>query len=168
MMKTCGTASSLFADATSAVRTWPGRRAWLEALCLLAVLTIFALFTGSGAHLFTFASVTDWPGLVGLALIAIIIPALGEEMVFRVWLAGLHGFWRGGAALALFLLWHPAQLWLGVPTAQPVFANPAFLAITAALGLACTISYRRSGSIWPAVAIHWAVVMMWKGLTLSA
>jgi hypothetical protein len=42
--------------------------------------------------------------------------------------------------------------------------RPAFLAITAALGLACTISWRRSSSIWPAVALHWAVVVMWKGL----
>ncbi|WP_176780216.1 CPBP family glutamic-type intramembrane protease [Maricaulis salignorans] len=107
---------------------------------------------------------TDWPGLIGLALIAIIIPALGEEMVFRVLLAGRRGRWRAGAALALFVLWHPAQLWLGLPMAQPVFANPAFLAITAALGLACTISWRRSGSVWPAAAMHWALVVMWKGL----
>ena len=164
MMKTCGTASSLFADATSAVRTWPDRRAWLEALSLLAVLMVFALIAGSGAHLFTFASVTNWPELIAIALIAIIIPALGEEMVFRVLLAGRRGRWRAAVALALFVLWHPAQLWLGLPMAQPVFADPAFLAITAALGLACTISWRRSGSVWPAVAMHWALVVMWKGL----
>lgn len=135
----------------------------LEALLLLAVLCVFALVIGMDAGLFTFTRTTDWPGLIAVALIAIIIPALGEEMIFRVLLAGRSGYWRGGAALALFVLWHPAQLWLGLPMAQPAFANPAFLAIAAALGLACTISWRRSGSIWPAVAMHWAVVVMWKG-----
>ena len=163
-MKTCGTASSLFADATSALRRWPDQRAWLEALSLLAVLTVLALLIGSVAHLFTFAPVTNWPGLIVIALIAILSPALAEEMVFRVLLAGGRGRWRAGAALTLFVLWHPAQLWLGLPRAQPIFAEPAFLAITAALGLACTISWRRSGSIWPAVAMHWAVVVLWKGV----
>ena len=139
------------------------RRAWLEGLFLLAVLMVFAVLLGTRAHLFTFSPTTDWPGLIVIALIAIIIPALGEELVFRVLLAGRRGRWRGGAALALFVLWHPAQLWLGLPMAQPAFIDPAFLAITAALGLACTISWRRSGSIWPAVAMHWAVVVMWKG-----
>lgn len=164
MMKTCGTASSLFADATSAVRTWPGRRNWVEALSLLAVLTIFALVTGTAAQVFTFAPAANWPELVAIALIAILIPALVEEMVFRVLIAGRQGRWRAAGALTLFVLWHPAQLWLGLPMAQPVSADPAFLAITAALGLACAITWRRSGSIWPAVAMHWAVVMMWKGL----
>ncbi|WP_417483395.1 type II CAAX prenyl endopeptidase Rce1 family protein [Maricaulis sp.] len=125
---------------------------------------IFALVIGTGAGLFTFARPADWPALIITALIAIIIPALAEEMVFRVLIAGRRGRWRAGLALILFVLWHPAQLWLGLPLAQPVFANPAFLTITAALGLACTLSWRRSGSIWPAVAMHWAVVVVWKGL----
>lgn len=30
------------------------------------------------------------------------------------------------------------------------------------------ISYRRSGSIWPAVFMHWIVVISWKGLTVPA
>ena len=163
MMKTCGTASSLFADATLALRTSPTWRGWREALFLLAVLCVFAAVLGTNAGLFTFSWTTDWPRLIAIALVAIIIPALAEEMVFRILLAGRRGVWRAGMALTLFILWHPAQLWLGLPMAQPVFADPAFLAIAAALGLACTISYRRSGSVWPAVAMHWAVVVMWKG-----
>ena len=91
MMKTCGTASSLFADAISAVRTGAGWRAWLEALLLLIVLTVFAVLLGTGAGLFTFSPATDWPGLITIALVAIIIPALAEELVFRVVLAGRRG-----------------------------------------------------------------------------
>ena len=32
------------------------------------------------------------------------------------------------------------------------------------LGLACTLSRIRSGSIWPAAIIHWGVVVVWKAL----
>ncbi len=111
MLITCVTASGLFADAISAVQKRPDRRDSLEALYLLTVLTVFALLIGSGANLFTFASVTNWPGLIAIALIAVVIPALGEELVFRVVLAGRRGRWRAGMALALFVLWHPAQPW---------------------------------------------------------
>ena len=164
MMKTCGTASSLFADAIYSLRTRPAWHDWREALYLLAVLTIFATVLGTSAGLFTFAPTADWLGLITIALAAILVPSLAEEMVFRVILAGRRGSWRAAAAIGLFVLWHPAQVWLGLPMAQPIFLDPAFLAIAAGLGLACTISWRRSGSIWPPVAIHWAVVVMWKGL----
>jgi predicted Abi (CAAX) family protease len=69
------------------------------------------------------------------------------------------------AAVALFVAWHPIQFWLGLPVGQALLVNPAFLAIVAALGLVCTISYRRSGSIWPASLMHWGMVVVWKGLT---
>ena len=63
---------------------------------------------------------------------------------------------------ALFVLWHPLQtLWW--KEAAAVFLRPDFLAIVALLGLLCAVLRRRSGSIWPAVALHWAVVVGWKG-----
>ena len=71
--------------------------------------------------------------------------------MFRVALAGRQGFWRAALALALFVLWHPAQVWLG-------------LLIAAALGLTCTLAWRMTGSIWPAVAIHWVTVVGWKAV----
>lgn len=89
---------------------------------------------------------------------------MGEEMVFRVALAGRQGFWRAALALALFVLWHPAQVWLGLPMAQPAFLEPGFLLIAAALGLTCTLAWRMTGSIWPAVAIHWVTVVGWKAV----
>ena len=100
---------------------------------------------------------------IGMAVVAILVPSLAEEMVFRVVLAGRTGWLRGGLALAAFVLWHPVHVWLGLPMARPVFLEPAFLAIVALLGLVCTISWRRSGSVWPAVAMHWATVVAWKG-----
>ena len=107
---------------------------------------------------------TQWDELLAVAALGFFIPALGEEMLFRVGLAGLKGFWRATLALALFVLWHPVQVWLDLPMAQPAFLEPGFLLIAAALGLACTIAWRMTGSIWPAVVIHWVTVVGWKAL----
>ncbi|WP_170150319.1 CPBP family glutamic-type intramembrane protease [Maricaulis maris] len=112
-----------------------------------------------------FAVTGDLPGLLAVAAVAILIPAFAEELVFRVSLAGRRGRVRAALAIAAFVLWHPVQAWLGLPMAQAVFLEPGFLAITAALGLACTLAWRISGSIWPPVLLHWLVVVGWKGLT---
>ena len=85
-------------------------------------------------------------------------------MVFRVLLGGRTGWLRAALALAAFVLWHPVQVWLGLPMAQPAFLEPAFLAIVALLGLVCTLAWRRSGSVWPAVMIHWGTVVLWKAV----
>ncbi|WP_417487336.1 type II CAAX prenyl endopeptidase Rce1 family protein [Maricaulis sp.] len=116
--------------------------------------------------MFNFAVTDDLAGLLALAALAIIVPALAEKMVFRVGLGGRKGRIRAALAIAAFVLWHPVQVWLGLPMAQPIFLEPGFLAITAALGLACTMAYRTSGSVWPPVVMHWLVVVAWKGLTV--
>jgi predicted Abi (CAAX) family protease len=67
-------------------------------------------------------------------------------------------------ALLAFIAWHPAQVALGLPFAQAALLRWDFLAIAGLLGLACTISYRRSGSLHPAIAMHWAVVAGWQAL----
>ena len=36
--------------------------------------------------------------------------------------------------------------------------------MVACLGLACTLTRVRSGSIWPGVVIHWGVVVAWLAL----
>jgi predicted Abi (CAAX) family protease len=36
--------------------------------------------------------------------------------------------------------------------------------VVATLGLACTLSRIRSGSIWPSVIIHWGIVVVWIAL----
>lgn len=120
---------------------------------------------GLSENLFKFALTDEWQAFAVVALAAFFIPALAEEMVFRVWLGGRTGWIRGGLAVTAFVVWHPAQVWLGLPMAQDLFLEPAFLAITALLGLTCTLAYRLSASIWPPVLIHWVTVVLWKGLT---
>ena len=95
------------------------------------------------------------------------MPALGEELVFRGLLipgrdAAPQAVGAVALSTALFVLWHPLQtLWWN--EAAAVFLRPDFLAIVALLGLLCALLRRRSGSIWPGVALHWAVVVGWKG-----
>lgn len=102
-----------------------------------------------------------------IALVAFAIPALGEELVFRgvlqpARMTGARALALSAASLAAFIVWHPLQVWLGFPTAQPVFLQPPFLATAGLLGLVCTVLVHRSGSVWTAVFVHWLVVVAWK------
>lgn len=174
MMKTCGTASSFFAHAASALTTRPGIRAWGESLLLLGVFGLVAVYLGLGGGLINFSVTDEYLPFIVTALVALLVPALSEELVFRValpWcgsILGLPARLADLAAIALFVIWHPVQVWLGLPLAQPIFLDPEFLLLASLLGLVCLVSYRRSGSIWPAVVMHWIVVISWKGLTVSA
>jgi predicted Abi (CAAX) family protease len=150
----------------------PRPRDGLEALVMLALLGALAL------GLANWSEALSWdpslPGLtqslssfLGLAVVAVLAPALSEELVFRGLLqperlSGPLSYLGAGASLALFILWHPIQVWTGWFTGQAVFLDPAFLIVVAGLGLACTISVHRSGSLWPAAAMHWVVVVVWK------
>jgi len=164
MIERCGTASSIFADATSAVRTWPRLSEWGQSLLLFGVFALIAAYLGQHESLFKFSLTDEWAPFIAVAVIAILVPSLAEEMVFRVLLGGRTGWLRAGIAIAAFVLWHPIQVWLGLPMAQPVFLEPGFLAIVALLGLVCTVAYRTSGAIWPPVAIHWGTVVLWKAV----
>ena len=98
-----------------------------------------------------------------LSVSAFVVPALAEELAFRGWL-------RRGApisavvSLLAYIVWHPLQTWLHLPFGRPEFLDPRFLSLIAWLGLACTLSRVRSGSIWPPVIIHWGIVVVWKAL----
>ncbi len=98
-----------------------------------------------------------------IALSAFLIPSLGEELLFRGWLK------KGapiGAVISLlaYIAWHPLQTWLHLPFGRPEFTDPRFLSLVAWLGLACTLSRIRSGSVWTPVIIHWGIAVVWLAL----
>jgi len=105
-----------------------------------------------------------------LAIIAIALPSLGEELLFRAALLPEPQpdtplpKTRAALALALFVVWHPLQALFTSDERATVFVDPWFLLAVVALGLACTRLYWRSGSIWPAVVLHWLIVVGWKAL----
>jgi len=174
---------------------FPSARAWAEAGVLFAGFGLLTGLVGIGGGLFEISPHFDATPLI-TALVAVFVPAMGEELVFRVLLQPKPGALAAPApqdevegtlsnpshaevrakvsletrllvilaSLGLFVLWHPVQVWLGLPMAQAAFLDWRFLIIAGLLGMICTISWQRSGSIWPAITIHWAAVMCWKAL----
>jgi predicted Abi (CAAX) family protease len=113
-----------------------------------------------------------WPPLGRLlprAAGLLVLPALVEELIFRVALLphpleGEHGVallaWIA-LSVGLFVLYHPLAARLWYPQARPVFDDPRFLVQCTLLGLACAVVYVVTGSLWPAVLIHWLAVLVW-------
>lgn len=115
------------------------------------------------------------PGMLGpphifwLPVTLFIFPTLLEEGFFRGILiprdtADLG--WRRiimavTLSTALFVLWHPLNALTVNPGALPIFSDPHFLLVTTLLGLACSISYILSRSLWHPLLIHWLTVVVW-------
>jgi predicted Abi (CAAX) family protease len=91
------------------------------------------------------------------------MPALTEELAFRGWVRRGAPIAAVGSLLA-FIFWHPLQVMANLPFARPEFTDASFLILVATLGACCTLSRIRSGSIWPAVIIHWGAAVVWRVL----
>ncbi|MEO0982779.1 MAG: CPBP family glutamic-type intramembrane protease [Pseudomonadota bacterium] len=143
----------------------PQHGGWAYGLGAFVVFGAFAAAFGLASGLYTWSPTLD--GLWKTALIAIVLPALGEELVFRGPLLAVSeqtAKLAAGPLLALFVLWHPLNAALFLPEARELFYDLRFLANAAALGAACTYATLRARSLWPAIALHWAAVVAWKGL----
>jgi uncharacterized protein len=143
--------------------TVPQRRDWQYAVILLGLFAVIYLPIGFTAGFLKF----DWrlnPGLMlSVAAGALIMPGIIEEFIFRLLLmphrteslsVRSRQFWTIVSWL-LFLLYHMP------PWTPAFFKTPIFLLGAGLLGIACTISYWQSRSIWTAVLIHWVIVAVW-------
>ncbi len=120
-------------------------------------------FAGGLCHL-TQSRTAGWP--LGLATV-FVAPALGEEAMFRgPFIPSRSETRRPWAAIALVTLvftgWHAIEASTFLPRAAPIFLRPDFLACAAILGLGAAVIRWRTGSLWPAVALHWLVVVVWQ------
>lgn len=143
---------------------WPGAGVWRDIFLLCLVFPALVL---------PFVLTSDWltaaPGELSFAtlLSTFFVPALAEELIFRVLLnphpseaASPWQRWCWGiVSLLLYVALHPLQSWLWRD--GTVFRTPSFLITVALLGATCLLVYRRSGSVWPPVLIHWLVVSVW-------
>jgi predicted Abi (CAAX) family protease len=113
-----------------------------------------------------------WPRrrpLLASAVGLFVMPALGEELLFRGALLPhpAEGTpWPellacSALAIAVFVLYHPLAARCWYRRADAVFHDRRFLLQTALLGLATTLLYQCSGSLWPAVLLHWLAVLVW-------
>jgi predicted Abi (CAAX) family protease len=97
----------------------------------------------------------------------LLLPAIGEELVFRVLLlpSALEGVpllamvpWMA-LSVGLFVAWHGIRI--RPRSGQPHLnrAAPAALLRLTLLGTACALAFALSGSLWPPVWIHWLALV---------
>ncbi len=99
----------------------------------------------------------------------LLMPALGEELLFRVALLPhpLEGVSLAGAvawgalSVGLFVLYHPVAARCWYPPGRGVFRDARFLMQCALLGAACVLVYGATGSIWPPLLLHALAVTLW-------
>lgn len=154
-----------------ATLTWPDTRGWRDMLLILLGWFAVALLIGRSAGFLRWGwSESSVSQLIWFGIIASVVPCLIEELVFRVLplphpqenTAPWKRWCAASLALLVFIAWHPLNGWLWKVSAWSIFIDPAFLCLAGLLGMACTMAYLRTGSVWPAVAIHWLTLMVWK------
>jgi predicted Abi (CAAX) family protease len=153
-----------------AFTTFPSIEDWLWSAGILFLFAVIVLPIGLRTGFVRVDPMMDgrWRYVV-LALLLAIRPSLLEELIFRVLFiphpAQGHPLrttliWAI-VSLGIFILWHPINGIFIRSIARPLFTDPLFLTFAGLLGIACTTAYLRSGSIWPPMVIHWAVVTPW-------
>lgn len=145
-------------------RTQPDRSGWAFTV-LVGVPTLVAMAViGLATGLYSL-NPGNLAALPLTLLTVLFVPAIGEEAVFRGLMVPSRPA-RPAVPIAvstlLYVLWHPLEGFTFLPGARDLFARPDFLFVTGLLGLACGVTRWRTGSIWPAVLLHWAVVVAWK------
>ena len=153
----------------------PNFREWLITIALLLLYGLIAVPIGFQQQFLQltmpFAGLSRWQA-VGVCLKLLWLPAIVEELVFRVLLiphptegADLltTSLWAI-ASLVLFVLYHPLNAILFYPIGYPTFFRAMFLLMAALLGIICTAAYLLTGSLWAIGFIHWIVVLIWLQL----
>ncbi|MGM3308084.1 CPBP family glutamic-type intramembrane protease [Anabaena sp. WFMT] len=110
-----------------------------------------------------------WIEIIKITIISLIVPSLSEEIFFRVLFLPHPSenpstksqiIW-GLVSVILFIIYHPFQGMTWNHSGQDVFINPIFLSLASLLGVVCTITYLKTGSILLSVIIHWLAVVIW-------
>jgi uncharacterized protein len=153
-----------------ALTTAPNRSGWVWSAAVFCVFGAVAAAIGVPTGFLRLAPAALPVGvLLETSTVLLLHPSFTEEILFRAVPIPHPGEGAStrrtvvGAALGivLFMASHPANGLIFRPAAFAVFTNPVFLVLTGLLGLACSVAYVRSGSIWPAVLLHWLVVNVW-------
>ncbi len=146
-----------------------GPTALVRSLAILAAYAALALSLGWRSGF-----LTPWRlEAIGPALRAVpglmLMPALGEELLFRVALMphpleggsiASNAAW-GALSVGLFVLYHPLAAMVWYPPGRRVFRDRRFLVQCTLLGVACVLAYGTTGSLWPPVLLHGLAVTLW-------
>jgi predicted Abi (CAAX) family protease len=149
-----------------ALQIWPDRARWKAALGIALPTTAIIALAGYLGGWITFDPVGDFRSALIAAIILFFVPALAEELFFRgvllSWLARFSQRWGSWLSAILFMLWHPFQALTFGPPWSAIFLQPSFLFATFILGIILTHIRIVSQSLWPVIAIHWILVLLWK------
>jgi predicted Abi (CAAX) family protease len=154
----------------TAVSTLPDAEAWLHAAALILIFTIIALPIGFQRGFLQIEVLrASWSKIIGIIATSLFMPAVIEELFFRVLLlprttekVSALGLWFWGCiSLAMFIVYHPLNALSFFPRGLKTFFNVVFLVLAALLGIVCSIAYIQSGSLWTPVVIHWLAVVVW-------
>lgn len=143
---------------------WPSLKDWAWCAGVSAAVTLAVAVIGFGSGILRVAS--PQAGLLGLWLSVMLVPAFSEEIVFRGLMIPAQTettrpvLWIGVGTL-IFVLWHVFEALVLLPGAT-LFLHPAFLLNAGLIGLGCALMRWRTGSLWPAVLLHGALVFVWK------
>ncbi|MEM1254299.1 MAG: CPBP family glutamic-type intramembrane protease [Cyanobacteria bacterium P01_H01_bin.21] len=150
----------------------PGVGDWLMTLGVAVGYGAIAIPLGLWGKLLSLQNILGSvrPGQLGFRLLrALIVPALLEELIFRVFLLPhptesvltiTFVLWAV-LSLALFVISHPLQAMIFRHHLASLFSRPLFIGLTALLGLSCILIYASTGSLWTVVGFHWLVVASW-------
>lgn len=164
-------ASRLLARVSDGLSTAPWGRAVPQTILLLGLEAAIAIPLGrrSGLLASRAGPLPPWPKLLSRLAGLALMPALGEELIFRVlplpqplegmapaptlaWLA---------LSLGAFVAYHPLAARWWYPQGRELFNRGDFLVQCSLLGLVCGVAYLWSGSLWSAALIHWLTVVVW-------
>jgi predicted Abi (CAAX) family protease len=136
---------------------------------ILGVYTLISLLMGWGFGFLNFSGKKSLRVVLAVLFGSLLHPAFFEELFFRVLFIPHRSETVSGLALwgwiflslSCFIVCHPLNAISFFPQAKEVFFDPVFLFLAAVLGGVCTLVYWYSGSVWPAVVLHWVVVVVW-------
>ena len=160
----------LYNRIVSGLLNFPDLTSWLFAFFLLFVVASICLPIGFKAgFLKNTTQVFPITKKINIAATSFFFPSLAEETFFRVIMLPSISenlsinfllIWAFISLIA-YVLFHPLNSITFYKKSLPIFTNPIFLLLTSILGIACTISYFQSASVWTGVFIHWIVVIVW-------
>ncbi len=145
---------------------------WLMTLGVAIGYGAIAIPLGIWGKLLSFHNIlgTVRPSQLSLRLLqALLVPAILEEVIFRVLLlphptesvlANTFMLWAI-LSLTLFVVSHPLQAIIFRHHLTSLFSRPLFIGLTALLGLSCVFIYGNTGSLWTVAGFHWLVVISW-------
>lgn len=152
-----------------ALLTQPTPLQWLQWLGVAGLMAVTMIPLGYGLGFLKVRPVRSPQIILKVAAIALLTPALSEELCFRVLLLPhptealplpVIQLWTVLSLIA-FVFYHPLNALSFFPAGRTTFLDPAFLLLALILGIGCAIAYLHTGSIWIPTAIHWLAVVIW-------